>query len=74
VPRMPLASSVATVAIIVVVAIIVLGWAMNSLGRSAQVARGRNKCAACGTRLKKVGAGYAPVCRKCGQKQPWVDS
>jgi ribosomal protein S14 len=67
---------VATVIVIVVIVIMVL-WvltkAMNSISKSTQKMSGKNRCQACGSRLKAVNGRYMPLCRKCGTTQTWAE-
>lgn len=61
-----------TVVIIIVIFLFAGIFAVNSLGRTAQKAKGQAKCTFCGKRLKKVGPGYADHCHACGRAQPWA--
>lgn len=36
--------------------------------------RGRSRCEACKSRIKKVGLIYATTCRRCGRVQAWARS
>jgi tRNA(Ile2) C34 agmatinyltransferase TiaS len=58
--------------IIVIMFVFVFMWGVTSLSRTAEVAKGRNKCAFCGKRLKKMGAKYATTCKACGKTQSWA--
>ena len=60
------ASSVVGWIIGIVLVLLVFGWVMNSLTKSAQSMRGRRKCTYCGARLKAAAKkfGYADHCSK----------
>lgn len=45
---------------------------LNSINKSGQKVRGRNRCEACKSRLRAVNGVYAGTCRKCGTRQSWT--
>ncbi len=60
-----------TVIIVIIFAVVIM-WGVASLSRTAEVAKGRNKCPSCGKRLKKMGAKYATTGKACGRAVPWA--
>jgi hypothetical protein len=60
------------VVVVVLVVLFVLTKLANSITKSTQKIQGRNRCKACGSRLKAVNGVYAGTCRKCGAVQPWA--
>ena len=65
----------ATVIVVVVMVFVVLGIlakSVESIKKSGQKMKGKNRCQACGSRLKAVRGMYMPVCPKCGTRQSWA--
>lgn len=60
------------VVLVFFVALVIVGAAVNSIKKSGQKMRHRNKCAACHARLKVDRGNYATTCAKCGTVQPWA--
>ena len=58
--------------VVAVVVMWVMTKAFNSISKSGQKMRGRNRCEACGSRLKAVNGKYAGTCAKCGARQSWA--
>jgi len=58
--------------VVVIVVLFVLSKGVNSINKSTQKLRHRNRCVACGARLKAVNGVYAGTCRKCGHLQAWA--
>jgi tRNA(Ile2) C34 agmatinyltransferase TiaS len=42
---------------------------VNSIKKSRQERRGRNRCETCGSRLEAAESQHARTCRKCGTRQ-----
>ena len=57
---------------IVLIVLFVLSKGMNSIQKSTQKMKNRNRCEECKSRLKAVNGKYAKSCRKCGHKQSWA--
>ena len=66
--------TVIAVIVILFMVLWVLSKAMNSMSKSAQKMKGKNRCQGCGSRLKAVNGRYMPVCRKCGTTQSWAQA
>ena len=65
-------TTVIVVAVIVIMVLWILTKAMNSISKSTQKMSGKDRCQACGSRLKAVNGRYMPTCRKCGTTQNWA--
>lgn len=58
--------------VITVVVLFALMKLTQGVTQGLQKGQGRNRCQACGSRLKAVRGNYAGTCRKCGTKQSWA--
>jgi hypothetical protein len=72
VPLASIGSTAITVVVVAFICLLVLSRMVNSLSKSGQKLRGRNRCEGCGSRLKAQNGRYMPVCRRCGTKQTWA--
>ena len=45
---------------------------VNSIKKSRQERRGRNRCETCGALLEAAESQHAGTCRKCGTRQSWA--
>ena len=64
--------SVGFAVVITFVALFAVVKFSQSIRKSGQKLKGRNRCQACGSRLKAVQGNYAGTCRKCGTRQTWA--
>jgi hypothetical protein len=62
------------IVIIIVVVMVCAGMVMNSVQKSAQKIKGRDRCKFCKSKLKAANGQYGTTCRKCGQEQPWASA
>jgi hypothetical protein len=60
------------VVVVIVFVLVVAGIAINSIQKTTQKMKGRDRCVACKKRLKwdSKASRYAPVCWHCGAGQP----
>jgi uncharacterized protein HemY len=65
--------TVVGVLVVLFVVLFVVSKCVNSISKSGQKMRGRNRCAECKSRLKAVNGKYATRCRRCGATQPWAE-
>lgn len=64
--------TVVGVVVVILVVLVVVGKLVGSINKSVQKVQGKNRCAACKSRLKAVNGVYATTCSKCGTKQSWA--
>jgi hypothetical protein len=60
------------IAIVAIVAIVIVSMLVNSVNKTGQLARGRNRCEACKSRLKSTNGRYAGTCSKRAHVQSWA--
>jgi predicted RNA-binding Zn-ribbon protein involved in translation (DUF1610 family) len=58
------------VLILVFIVLWIISKSVNSINKSVQKMQSKDRCIACGRRLKAVDGVYAKKCSKCGADQP----
>ena len=64
--------TVITVVMVVLIIVVVLSASVNSIKKSGQKMKHKDRCEACKSRLKAVNGVYATTCRRCGHRQSWA--
>ena len=61
--------TVIVIIVIAFVALLIVSKSANSITKSGQKMQNKDRCLACGSRLKAVRGKYATTCAKCGADQ-----
>lgn len=64
--------TVIVVLFVVLIALVFISAMVNSVKKSTQRMRSRDKCEDCHARLKAANGVYAKTCAKCGHRQSWA--